>query len=229
MHQAQQVLSPQAEDQRLRMHQAQQVLSPQAETQRQRMAIPQALPPDVEAQRTRMAQDAAKSRLLSPEEEAQQTRMAQAKLERKPMTDEQAKAAGFADRMADAEKIIGPMNAPGYFETQRAKYGGTLGNYTLSPEYQKFSQAKRNFVNAVLRRESGAVINPDEFVNADLQYFPQPGEGKEVIAQKAQNRAAAYAGMVRSAGQSYSSKQEAPASGGGWTDLGGGVRIREKR
>jgi len=37
-----------------------------------------------------------------------------------------------------------------------------------------FEQAKKNFVNAVLRLESGAVISPSEFTNADKQYFPQP-------------------------------------------------------
>ena len=53
---------------------------------------------------------------------------------------------------------------------------------------QVFEQAQRNFINAVLRRESGAVISESEFANARRQYFPQPGDGPEVLANKARNR-----------------------------------------
>lgn len=49
-----------------------------------------------------------------------------------------------------------------------------LPSFLQSAERQKFEQAKRNFVNAVLRNESGAVIADSEFKNADKQYFPQP-------------------------------------------------------
>jgi hypothetical protein len=50
-------------------------------------------------------------------------------------------------------------------------------------------------VNAVLRRESGAVISPEEFANAERQYFPQIGDSRPVIEQKARNRRAAIEGM----------------------------------
>jgi hypothetical protein len=60
---------------------------------------------------------------------------------------------------------------------------------------QQLDQAKRDFVNAVLRRESGAVIADSEFDNADKQYFPQVGDSKDVIEQKARNRAVAIEGM----------------------------------
>lgn len=66
---------------------------------------------------------------------------------------------------------------------------------------QKFNQAKRNFVNAVLRNESGAVISPSEFDNADKQYFPQPGDTPEVLAQKAKNRDLVTSNMFASAGK----------------------------
>lgn len=61
-------------------------------------------------------------------------------------------------------------------------------------------QAQRNFVNAVLRRESGAVISDEEFANAAQQYFPQPGDSPAVVAQKAQNRMTAIAGVRRASG-----------------------------
>ncbi len=54
----------------------------------------------------------------------------------------------------------------------------------LIPEDRKLlEQAERNFVNAVLRRESGAAISPEEFVSAEKQYFAQRGDGDAVLAK----------------------------------------------
>ena len=79
---------------------------------------------------------------------------------------------------------------------------GAVGARELQdPKYQKLDQAKRDFVNAVLRRESGAAINKDEFDNANVQYFPQPGDSPQVIEQKRQNRTNAIASMKASAGE----------------------------
>lgn len=63
-----------------------------------------------------------------------------------------------------------------------------IANLVKSSDFQQFEQAQRNFINSVLRRESGAVISPQEFDNAKKQYFPQPGDSLEVIKQKAANR-----------------------------------------
>ena len=49
-------------------------------------------------------------------------------------------------------------------------------------------QAQRDFINAVLRRDSGAAINDREFANARQQNSVQPGDSQEVIAQKRANR-----------------------------------------
>jgi hypothetical protein len=73
---------------------------------------------------------------------------------------------------------------------------GYVGNLALSKEGQQAEQAQRDFVNAVLRRESGAVISPQEFANAQKQYFPQPGDSKEVLAQKRRNRTIAIEGLM---------------------------------
>ena len=42
-----------------------------------------------------------------------------------------------------------------------------------STDRQKFEQAQRDWINANLRKESGAVIADSEFENAAQQYFPQ--------------------------------------------------------
>ena len=65
---------------------------------------------------------------------------------------------------------------------------------------QQVEQAQRNFVNAILRQESGAAIADSEFANAQKQYFPQPGDSKQVILQKKQNRETAIAGLQVMAG-----------------------------
>ena len=72
---------------------------------------------------------------------------------------------------------------------------GVAGNLALKPKTQQVEQAQRDFVNAVLRKESGAAIGASEFKNAQRQYFPQPGDSKEVIEQKAKNRRTAIQGL----------------------------------
>lgn len=124
-----------------------------------------------------------------------------------PLTLEQGKVATFADRMAEANKTIGELtNVQTDLKQKTLSQSPVLPNYMTSSEYKRASQAQRNFINAVLRRESGAVISPEEFENAKQQYFPQPGDTEEVIKQKAQNRNTVIEGFSREAGPSYKSK-----------------------
>jgi hypothetical protein len=129
------------------------------------------------------------------------------------MNDEQAKAAGFADRITASLPIIKQTTSAGTDLTEKGRAALPLfGNYAVSDDYQKFDQAKRDVINSILRRESGAVISKEEFSNADKQYFPQPGDSKEVLAQKETNLQAALAGMQRSAGPAYKPPQPKPAA-----------------
>ena len=61
---------------------------------------------------------------------------------------------------------------------------------------------KKNFITAVLRKQSGASIAPSEFAGEEMKYFPQPGDTPEVIQQKANNRATAIKGFKLNAGKS---------------------------
>jgi hypothetical protein len=128
------------------------------------------------------------------------------------MNDEQSKAAGYADRIREALPVIDKFSSAGTDITQKALSSIPGGNFLVSPEYQQLDQAKRNFVNAILRRESGAVISDSEFANADKQYFPQPGDSQEVLAQKKRNREDAITSLTRSAGPAY----KPPRDSGGW-------------
>lgn len=80
---------------------------------------------------------------------------------------------------------------------------------------QKNAQARRDFVNAILRQESGAAIGASEFENAERQYFPQIGDSPQVVLQKAQTRMTAIEGLKRNAGKAAFS---APTGAtGGWS------------
>ena len=115
----------------------------------------------------------------------------------KPLPVEQGKNAGFLLRAEESEKIMSALQDEG------TSLGGRfleaiplgLGNYMQTPEYRQFEQARRDFVNAILRRESGAVISPAEFANAEKQYFPVPGDDPRTIEQKRRNRQTAIAGL----------------------------------
>ncbi len=121
---------------------------------------------------------------------------------------EQANAAGFADRMANSEQILRQHETAGLNVGDRAAAAiPGIGNYVTSEDYKLFDQAKRDFINAALRRESGAVISQEEFANAEQQYFPQPGDTPAVIAQKRKNREAVIYGTQRAAGPSYQPRQ----------------------
>jgi hypothetical protein len=129
-------------------------------------------------------------------------------------TGEQANAATFATRMSEADKIISDpaiygsgMGASGALR-DIASSVPVVGNMAIGATeggaaYQKFDQAKRDFVNAVLRKESGAAISSSEFANAEKQYFPRPGDTPEVIAQKAKNRATAIDTIANAGGPTF--------------------------
>ena len=72
--------------------------------------------------------------------------------------------------------------------------------------------AQRNFLNAVLRRESGAVISPTEFAEGRAQYFPQQGDKPAVLKQKKANRDLVQQNFIRGAGRAYQTYQETDPS-----------------
>jgi hypothetical protein len=132
-------------------------------------------------------------------------------------TIDERKAMTFADRMAQSGSILNEFEQAGLSAKDQFVRGNNwipdvLENYLVGEDFQKFDQARRDFINAQLRRESGAVISPEEFANAAQQYFPQPGDSPEVLEQKRRNRQTVIDGMVRDAGPTYA-PAPAPPSG----------------
>ena len=97
------------------------------------------------------------------------------------------------------EANISKYNPLSYSAALYAESSQTL-NGQAPAEIKQIRQAERNFVNAVLRRESGAAISPSEFASAEKQYFPQPGDDATTLAQKAKNRQTVITNLAKSAG-----------------------------
>jgi hypothetical protein len=118
----------------------------------------------------------------------------------KPLNDTQAKALQFGTRMQATNAIFDELADKGVNTSlpgSRAGYGiGAMVNALQPEDRQRLDQAKRDFINAVLRRESGAAISPSEFESAELQYFPQPGEGEGQRAQKKAARERSMRGIL---------------------------------
>jgi len=108
----------------------------------------------------------------------------------------QLQSSTFANRVGAANEVLAELEATEGFDPtsiQTAFFEAIPGgNIALSDNEQRFSQAKRDFITAVLRKESGAAIGKDEFVNEDKKFFPQVGDGKAVLKQKALGRKRAF-------------------------------------
>jgi hypothetical protein len=126
------------------------------------------------------------------------------------MKEHESKEALFADRAATAHMKITQLEHIN--DGTRGTIGGTLEKVVpegifnaaiASPDRQNYMNAKRSFVNALLRRESGAAINASEFSSYDKEYFPQVGDDATTIEQKRLHRAEVIGGLARGAGQKY--------------------------
>ena len=118
------------------------------------------------------------------------------------LNDVQSKALQFGARMLQSGQSLDQLAAegvtqPGLIKRAADTVGaGALLNWSQSPRQQAVEQSQRDYVNAVLRRESGAAISNSEFDNARKQYFPQPGDSAQVIEQKRRNRDLATQGIL---------------------------------
>lgn len=111
----------------------------------------------------------------------------------KPLNESQGNSLMYGKRMQTAHKILEDL-----------ENSGTIRGWSLTgvknEDQRKYEQAQRNFINAILRKESGAVIADSEFDNAKKQYFPAFWDSEEVIKQKAANRAQVIKSMLTNAG-----------------------------
>lgn len=121
-------------------------------------------------------------------------------------TSDERKAAGFTRRLEQAEDVFTKLGVVNFDPTSfsAAVMRNDFTGLSKDTAARQQAQAERNFVNAILRRESGAAISKDEFANAEEQYFPRYGDTPEVLEQKRQNRILAIDNLKNESGKAYS-------------------------
>ena len=137
-------------------------------------------------------------------------------------TEVESNAAGFAQQMENATRVINTLPAgaqPGVGSgiAGSIPFIGEAAKRGVQPAAtQQYEQAAQAWIRAKLRKESGAAIGVDEMNQEYRTYFPQIGDTSDVIAQKANARAIATEAMKRSAGRFYTPPPETPkpAAGG---------------
>jgi hypothetical protein len=111
----------------------------------------------------------------------------------KPLTEAEGKTTSFYSRLRGADTDFEGTKAAEEPRGVLAQMAATVlptgvVNSFTGADRQKSEQAKRDWIDASLRYESGAAIGKDEFDRQDQMFFPQPGDTPEVIDQKAQAR-----------------------------------------
>jgi ABC-type glycerol-3-phosphate transport system substrate-binding protein len=143
----------------------------------------------------------------------------------KPMTETQSNATAYGMRMKEANTILEDLAKKGVLKGAVIEatplIGGTLGQVLpsalggTSAAQQQVNQAKSNFITAVLRKESGAVISDSEFDREDKKYFPQINDNAAVIKQKENARKLAIKAIEVQAGPGAKEIQKYQPSVGG--------------
>jgi len=113
-------------------------------------------------------------------------------------------ASGFANRSTEANDILTSLEDTNKFLlTSKALNLREARDFIKPQSLKKYEQAQTNFLNAVLRKESGASISPEERASGEAQYFAKTGDGEELILQKQRNRIDALNSLIGSAGKAY--------------------------
>jgi hypothetical protein len=143
----------------------------------------------------------------------------------KPLNESQSNSVAFGARAVEANRLATDLENKGFTNIGKTRTvaGGIVGTapiigekleqgvksaFNVLPEFvggpsaeqQQVDQARRNFITAVLRKESGAVISPKEYADEERKYFPQLGDSKEVIKQKQDARKLAIQALEAQAG-----------------------------
>lgn len=107
----------------------------------------------------------------------------------KPMTEAQSKDAVFATRAEGALTKLEP-NANALMETGSAigSQVPLIGNRLKSEAYQQAEQAGKEFLQAILRKDTGAAITPQETDEYGSVYLPRPGDSEKTLEQKKSSR-----------------------------------------
>jgi hypothetical protein len=155
------------------------------------------------------------------------------------LTEGQSKDLNFWNRMDATTSTIDAHTPDLTAAGERMKDAIPLvGNMMVSDGYQVGRRAADEWITALLRKDTGAAVTPEEWRLYGPIYIPQPGDGEPVLKAKAEARARAAEGMKTGLGTAEVLAQEllaarqqaapsAPAPDGGdwrskdpstWTD-----------
>jgi len=133
------------------------------------------------------------------------------------LNESQGNATMFYNRAREMDAALSSSNynPTGVQATfDRLATGPALTNWMASGEGQAYINQGKNFVAAVLRKESGAAITNEEWATGQQLYVDMPGDSAELRAQKAQNRKLAIEGLQVAAGPGVARIGGNPAMGG---------------
>jgi hypothetical protein len=120
----------------------------------------------------------------------------------KPLTESQGNATAFSMRAKNALENLDKVDTVtnGDYYASRLPWG--TGNFMMSSSGQAAMNSEKQFIAAMLRKDSGAAISHGEYKEAGDQLFPRPGDTIEQLEQKARNRDVVLASMGVQAGKS---------------------------
>ena len=123
----------------------------------------------------------------------------------KSYTQNQQTAARFAARANAAEDVFSDIAKK---SADMGGFGTKIGKTFYTQQGRRLNQATENMISAFLRKESGAVISPKEYENANNNYIPSLNDSPEVLAQKEQARRIQIEGLKQEGGGAYKELSE---------------------
>lgn len=107
----------------------------------------------------------------------------------KPLTETQSRDAVYSTRAEGAMTTLDQYESA--LSGVRDNVAGSVpvvGNMLTSSEFQRAEQAGTEFLQAILRKDTGAAITAQERSEYGKVYLPRPGDSPETILQKKQSR-----------------------------------------
>lgn len=134
----------------------------------------------------------------------------------KPFTEAQSKDVVFATRAKGALEAFEPYGDAMTSRRDRIAEGVPLGlgRETQSPEFQMAKNAGDEFLQAILRKDTGAAITAQEQTLYGQTYLPHPGDGPEVLEYKRAARQRAVAALEAGMSPAQMLAQEKALAGG---------------
>ena len=116
------------------------------------------------------------------------------------LTETQGNSVAFGIRASNALKNLDKLDQISGGDYYAAQLPWGTGNFMMSANGQQAMNAEKQFVAAILRKESGAAISNEEYSTTGNQFFPRPGDTPAQLEQKRTNRELALKGLDFQAG-----------------------------